>query len=183
MQAQIREFFFTTRYRHVSLDCIVSRETKVFGKKIAARRGELFKTQSQIGALVGMSDENLGRIERSEVAGMLTKNIPALARALGVDEDTFRKQFIAGDGDKSKSKTDRPSSATMTYNPSQGEAVNVEEMDAYDLVVLTRRAVKELLKRQKKHPTMMGAKDQLQTTEAFLDAFADDLIRRRAKHA
>lgn len=73
----------------------MARITTILGKKLAARRNLLALTQSELGQRVGgMSDENVGRIERADTAGILTKKLPALAAALGMTLEEVRAELV-----------------------------------------------------------------------------------------
>ena len=107
------------------------------GKKIAARRRELFLTQSQVGDAIGMSDENIGRIERADVAGILTKQIPKLADVLKIDIEIFRREYIA---EQSQAQADNGK------RPDPAPTISQIDVDGMSRVDLARRAL-EILKR------------------------------------
>lgn len=105
----------------------MGRNSKVFGFKVRKRREELDITQGEVGERMGrfnpemrMSDENIGRIERHEIAGIMTKNVPALAHALDVPHDVFRREYIVIAEGSSKS-TD----AKATESPSADDHVRI----------------------------------------------------------
>ena len=72
----------------------MARVTHIFGKRLASAREEKSMTQRELGeAIGGVSDETISRIERHEVAGILSKRIPRLASVLGISLDDFRARF------------------------------------------------------------------------------------------
>ena len=75
----------------------MARVTHIFGKRLAAAREELAMTQRELGeAIGGVSDETISRIERQEVAGMLSKRLPKLASVLGLALEEFKIRFCLG---------------------------------------------------------------------------------------
>jgi transcriptional regulator with XRE-family HTH domain len=90
----------------------MARVAYIFGKRLAAVREELAMTQRELGqAIGGVSDETISRIERQEVAGLLSKHLPKLALVLGLTLEEFRTRFClrekpasaaAGDSDANK---------------------------------------------------------------------------------
>jgi transcriptional regulator with XRE-family HTH domain len=72
----------------------MARVTHIFGKRLASAREERSMTQRELGeAIGGVSDETISRIERHEVAGILSKRIPRLASVLGISLEDFRSRF------------------------------------------------------------------------------------------
>jgi transcriptional regulator with XRE-family HTH domain len=72
----------------------MARVTHVFGRRLAAIREELAMTQRELGeAIGGVSDETISRIERQEVAGLLSKRLPKLASVLGLTLEQFKVRF------------------------------------------------------------------------------------------
>jgi transcriptional regulator with XRE-family HTH domain len=70
------------------------RVTHIFGRRLAAVREELAMTQRELGeAIGGVSDETISRIERQEVAGLLSKRLPKLASVLGLTLEQFKVRF------------------------------------------------------------------------------------------
>jgi transcriptional regulator with XRE-family HTH domain len=63
-------------------------------------------TQRELGEVIGgVSDETISRIERQEVAGMLSKRLPKLATALGMTLEDFKGRFcVPDDGPSSAAK-------------------------------------------------------------------------------
>jgi len=73
----------------------MAKGVKIFGKKLAAARNGLYLTQAALGEkLDRMSDENIGRIERSEIAGIAKKHIPKLAVIFGMTLTEFEDRFV-----------------------------------------------------------------------------------------
>lgn len=92
----------------------MARQTKIFGARLKKAREAKCLTQSQLGAaLGGMSDENIGRIERNEVAGIMTKHLPNLAAALGMTVDKLRESIVAPDDGKT-GRPGRPARIVIT---------------------------------------------------------------------
>jgi transcriptional regulator with XRE-family HTH domain len=86
-------FFGLVGYKERSM----ARVTHIFGKRLAAAREELAMTQRELGeAIGGVSDETISRIERQEVAGMLSKRLPKLASVLGLALEEFKIRFCLG---------------------------------------------------------------------------------------
>lgn len=74
----------------------MARVTKIFGARLREAREGLNLTQTQLGQQTGgISDETIGRIERSEVGGLLTKHVPGMAAALKMSVEDFRKRLVA----------------------------------------------------------------------------------------
>jgi transcriptional regulator with XRE-family HTH domain len=73
----------------------MAREAYLFGKRLAAAREERAMTQRHLGELIGVSDENISRIERHEVSGILAKRLPKLAQVLGLTLEEFKARFVA----------------------------------------------------------------------------------------
>jgi transcriptional regulator with XRE-family HTH domain len=72
----------------------MARVTHIFGRRLAAAREELAMTQRELGeAIGGVSDETISRIERQEVAGLLSKRLPKLASVLGLTLEEFKGRF------------------------------------------------------------------------------------------
>src|SRR5271169_3051763 len=72
----------------------MARVTHIFGRRLAAAREELAMTQRELGeAIGGVSDETISRIERHEVAGLLSKRLPKLASVLGLTLEEFKVRF------------------------------------------------------------------------------------------
>jgi transcriptional regulator with XRE-family HTH domain len=72
----------------------MARVTHIFGRRLAAVREELAMTQRELGeAIGGVSDETISRIERQEVAGLLSKRLPKLASVLGLTLEEFKVRF------------------------------------------------------------------------------------------
>jgi transcriptional regulator with XRE-family HTH domain len=72
----------------------MARVTHVFGRRLAAIREGLSMTQRELGeAIGGVSDETISRIERQEVAGLLSKRLPRLASVLGLTLEEFKTRF------------------------------------------------------------------------------------------
>jgi len=72
----------------------MARVTHIFGRRLAAAREELAMTQRELGeAIGGVSDETISRIERQEVAGLLSKRLPKLASVLGLTLEEFKVRF------------------------------------------------------------------------------------------
>jgi len=71
----------------------MAREARIFGKRLAAARNRRAMTQRELGDAIGVSDENISRIERHEVAGILNKRLPKLAAALGFTLEEFQSKF------------------------------------------------------------------------------------------
>jgi transcriptional regulator with XRE-family HTH domain len=72
----------------------MARVTHIFGKRLSSAREKLAMTQRQLGeAIGGVSDETISRIERHEVAGILSKRLPKLAEVLGLTLKEFQTQF------------------------------------------------------------------------------------------
>jgi transcriptional regulator with XRE-family HTH domain len=67
----------------------MARVTHIFGNRLAAAREKLAMTQRALGDAIGASDETISRIERQEVAGILSKRLPKLASALGLTLEQF----------------------------------------------------------------------------------------------
>jgi DNA-binding XRE family transcriptional regulator len=76
----------------------MARVAHVFGRRLAAAREELAMTQRELGGAIGVSDETISRIERQEVAGMLSKWLPKHATALGMTLEDFKGRFCVPDG-------------------------------------------------------------------------------------
>jgi len=76
----------------------MARVAHVFGRRLAAAREELAMTQRELGEVIGgVSDETISRIERQEVAGILSKRLPKLATALGMTLEDFKGRFCVAD--------------------------------------------------------------------------------------
>jgi len=71
----------------------MARDARILGKRLAAARNERALTQRELGEAVGVSDETISRIERHEVAGILSKRLPKLAAALGYSLQEFKSRF------------------------------------------------------------------------------------------
>lgn len=71
----------------------MAREARIFGKRLAMARNRRAMTQRELGDAIGVSDENISRIERHEVAGILSKRLPRLAAALGLGLEEFKREF------------------------------------------------------------------------------------------
>jgi transcriptional regulator with XRE-family HTH domain len=72
----------------------MARVTHIFGRRLKEAREKLAMTQREIGeAIGGISDETISRIERNEVAGILSKRLPKLAEVLGLTLEEFKLQF------------------------------------------------------------------------------------------
>lgn len=72
----------------------MARVTHIFGRRLATVREELSMTQRELGeAIGGVSDETISRIERQEVAGILSKRLPKLASVLGLTLEEFKARF------------------------------------------------------------------------------------------
>lgn len=158
-------------------------ENLIDGKKFKSIRRKMVLTQQELAEKIGMSLSGLRRVEREQSSRLGPKYIRALAELQGIAPSQQLAELspvVSKDGRNGAIASSPP---TMTYNPTPGEAVVLKDLDSVELVKLARRAVHELLERQKKHPTMMGAKDQLKTTEEFLEAMRIDLERRKAKRA
>ena len=83
----------------------MARVAHVFGRRLAAAREELAMTQRELGGAIGVSDETISRIERQEVAGMLSKWLPKHATALGMTLEDFKGRFcVPDDGPSSAAK-------------------------------------------------------------------------------
>ena len=67
----------------------MARVTHIFGNRLAAAREKKAMTQRELGDAIGASDETISRIERQEVAGILSKRLPKLASALGLTLEQF----------------------------------------------------------------------------------------------
>jgi transcriptional regulator with XRE-family HTH domain len=80
----------------------MAREAYVFGKRLAAAREKLAMTQRELGDAVGVSDETISRVERHEVAGVLSKRLPKLAAVLGLTLDQFTAQFCVPESAREK---------------------------------------------------------------------------------
>lgn len=74
----------------------MARSVLIDGKKLREARDAACLTQTQLAEKInGMSDENIGRIERADPPeGMLTKNLPALAAALGKTLDWVKRELV-----------------------------------------------------------------------------------------
>jgi transcriptional regulator with XRE-family HTH domain len=71
-------------------------------------------TQRELGeAIGGVSDETISRIERQEVAGILSKRLPKLATALGMTLGDFKGRFCVSD--------DAPSAGEKKPSDGHGE--------------------------------------------------------------
>jgi transcriptional regulator with XRE-family HTH domain len=76
----------------------MARVAYLFGKRLAAAREERLMTQRELGDLIGgVSDETISRIERHEVAGILSKRLPKLAETLGFTLEEFKNRFLASE--------------------------------------------------------------------------------------
>jgi transcriptional regulator with XRE-family HTH domain len=76
----------------------MARVAHVFGRRLATAREELAMTQRELGEVIGgVSDETISRIERQEVAGILSKRLPKLATALGLTLEAFKRRFCVSD--------------------------------------------------------------------------------------
>lgn len=55
-------------------------------------------TQRELGEMIGgVSDETISRVERQEVAGILSKRLPKLANALGMTLEDFKVRFCVAE--------------------------------------------------------------------------------------
>ena len=164
------------------------RSIKISAKRLVELRGP-FLSQQAFAEKVGASKGSVASWEKGHEAGRINpiarKEFNQIAKAFGLTPEDLHLKIGARDKEAAElpGPPTKSSPPTMAYNPTPGQAVVVEDLDTVELVILTKRAVKVLLKRQKEHPTMMGAKDQLERMEGFFDALRDDLLRRRAKHA
>lgn len=86
----------------------MARSVKIFGAKLRAARDAAFLTQTQLGEKLDpkMSDENIGRIERLKVAGIMSKQIPHLAAALKIPLDVFMRDFVDHSAGREKGATE-----------------------------------------------------------------------------
>jgi len=73
----------------------MARVTYIYGKKLARFRDRLAITQRQLGDAVGVSDETISRIERHEIAGLLSKWLPGLATALHMELPMLMSELAA----------------------------------------------------------------------------------------
>ena len=81
----------------------MARVTHIFGRQLAAAREKLAMTQRELGdAIGGVSDETISRIERHEVAGILSKRLPKLASVLGLTLEQFMAQFGVPESSREK---------------------------------------------------------------------------------
>jgi transcriptional regulator with XRE-family HTH domain len=81
----------------------MARVTYIFGKRLSSAREKLAMTQRQLGdAIGGVSDETISRIERHEVAGILSKRLPKLAEVLGLTLRQFQTQFCVPESEGSR---------------------------------------------------------------------------------
>src|SRR5277367_1665201 len=82
----------------------MGRVTHIFGRRLAAAREKLAMTQRELGeAIGGVSDETISRIERHEVAGILSKRLPKLASVLGLTLEEFKIRLCVREDDLPKS--------------------------------------------------------------------------------
>ncbi|MGA2584762.1 MAG: LexA family transcriptional regulator [Tepidisphaeraceae bacterium] len=66
----------------------------IFGQKLALARKSRGLTQRELGTAIGnVSDESVSRWERLEIAGLLPRQAPRLAKALGLTLKEFRAQI------------------------------------------------------------------------------------------
>ncbi len=88
----------------VNLSPAMSRSVKIFGDKLAAARKKAYLTQAALGQkLGGMTDENIGRIERSSGdEGIMSKHIPSLAAALGMTIPEVERTLIVPESIKKR---------------------------------------------------------------------------------
>jgi len=88
----------------------MARVTHIYGTRLAAAREGLAMTQRELGeAIGGVSDETISRIERHEVAGILSKRLPKLASVLGLTLEEFKSRLCVTEADRPKSASGLPS--------------------------------------------------------------------------
>jgi len=96
----------------------MARVTHIYGTRLAAVREKFAMTQRELGeAIGGVSDETISRIERHEVAGILSKRLPRLASVLGLTLEEFKIRFCVREDDLPKSAS-TPNSPGISGLPS-----------------------------------------------------------------
>ena len=67
----------------------------IYGKKVAARRRKTYLTQATVAKKMGMSTENVKRIERGEITHINPEKFPRLADALGMSLKEAERELKA----------------------------------------------------------------------------------------
>jgi transcriptional regulator with XRE-family HTH domain len=94
----------------------MARVTHIYGNRLAAAREKLSMTQRELGeAIGGVSDETISRIERHEVAGILSKRLPKLASVLGLTLDEFKNRLCVLEPGLPKSPSGLPSGLDLRH--------------------------------------------------------------------
>lgn len=113
---------------------------RILGKKLKQAREKAFLTQDQLGALMDVTGDNIGRIEQSDVAGMYWAKLPKLAAALKMTEDQVREQLGVPAGYVPKPA--KPKLARLPLSPEAfAEAQRLAQLEGSDVAAFVERLI------------------------------------------